>query len=94
MRPWVSQMRQVVFIMPIDSNKPMQRFGEKLRALREQHGLSLRKFANELGYSTHTHIARIEWGQKYPPIPLIFRIADYFDVPIEQLMRDELELDE
>ena len=79
--------------MSIDTDKPMQRFGEKLRMLREQHGLSLRQFAKALGYSTHTHIARIEWGQKYPPIPLIFKIAEYFDVPIERLMRDDLELE-
>ncbi|MDM8530216.1 helix-turn-helix transcriptional regulator [Anaerolineales bacterium HSG25] len=71
----------------------MDRFGEKLRILRERHGISLRNLSTELGFSGHTHLSRIEWGEKSPSARLAVKIADYFDVSLDRLMRDELELD-
>lgn len=35
----------------------MQRFGEKLRTLRQRRGLSLRDLANQLGFQSHAHAA-------------------------------------
>ena len=71
----------------------MQRFGEKLRVLRKQRGLSLRKLASMLGLATHSHLDRIESGESRPSADLILKIANFFEVSIDQLMRDELELD-
>lgn len=71
----------------------MQRFGEKLRTLRKRRGLSLRKLASALGLATHSHLDRIESGQSKPSADLILKIADYFEVSIDRLMRDELDLD-
>jgi transcriptional regulator with XRE-family HTH domain len=70
----------------------MQRFGEKVRTLRKQRGLSLRKLASELGLSTHSHLDRIESGQSKPSADLILKIADFFEVSIDDLMRDERKL--
>lgn len=72
----------------------MQRFGEKLRTLRTQRGLSLRKLASLLGLATHSHLDRIEKGESKPSADLILKIANFFGVTTDQLMRDELELDE
>ncbi len=69
----------------------MKRFGEKLRYLRKREGLSLRKLGDMLGVH-HTHVSQIEHGLK-PSVALIIKIADIFDVCIDKLMRDELELD-
>lgn len=71
----------------------MQRFGEKLRTLRKRQGLSLRKLASELGLATHSHLDRIESNQNKPSPELIIKIADFFEISIDQLMRDELEVD-
>jgi transcriptional regulator with XRE-family HTH domain len=71
----------------------MQRFGEKLRTLRQRHGLSLRDLATQLGFQSHAHVARIERGEKTPSADVILKIADVFQVSLDQLMRDELELD-
>ncbi|MCP4372609.1 MAG: helix-turn-helix transcriptional regulator [Deltaproteobacteria bacterium] len=71
----------------------MQRFGEKLRTLRNKRGVSLRELASELGFSSHAHLGRIEKGEKTPSAELILGIADFFKVPIDNLMRDDLELD-
>lgn len=70
----------------------MQRFGEKLRRLREQQGLSYRQLASELGV-THAHIAGIEAGKHNPSAELVFKIARYFEVLADHLMDDELEVD-
>jgi transcriptional regulator with XRE-family HTH domain len=71
----------------------MQRFGEKVHTLRQQQGLSLRKVASALGLATHSHLDRIESGQAMPSADLILKIAEFFGVSIDQLMRDELEID-
>jgi len=70
----------------------MQRFGEKLRTLRQRRDLSLREFAVVLGFNSHAHVARLETGEKMPSAELVLRIARFFDVPTDQLMKDELEL--
>ncbi len=70
----------------------MERFGEKVRTLRKQRGLSLRQLASELELATHSHLDRIERGESYPSAVLILKIADFFNVSIDQLMRDNLEV--
>ena len=70
----------------------MQRFGEKLRTLREGRALSYRKLAAELGVA-HTHIANIENGARTPSAELIVKIARYFQVSFDQLMDDNVELE-
>ncbi len=37
----------------------MERFGEKLRVLRKQRGLTMRELAQELGFSTHGYIGSL-----------------------------------
>lgn len=71
----------------------MGRFGEKLRYLRQRQGLSVRKLAVLLDIHAHSHIAKIETGHSQPSPDLILKIARFFDVSIDQLMKDELEID-
>jgi transcriptional regulator with XRE-family HTH domain len=71
----------------------MQRLGEKLRTLREQHGLSLRQLASMLGVKSYSHIAEIESGKSMPSVELLFKIANFFNVSTDQLLRDDLEID-
>jgi transcriptional regulator with XRE-family HTH domain len=44
-------------------NKRVQRFGEKLRTLRKQRGMTIKELAPLTGYSTHSHISEIENGR-------------------------------
>jgi len=71
----------------------MERFGEKLRLLRKRRSLSLRQLASKLGLATHSHLDRIESGENKPSADLILKIADFFEVSTDLLMRDEMELD-
>jgi len=69
----------------------MEKFGQKLRTLRERAGLSYRKLAVELDVS-FTHLSNIESGMRRPSLDLAVKIADYFEVPLEDLIRDERKL--
>ncbi|GAB4202465.1 MAG: hypothetical protein OHK0022_25720 [Roseiflexaceae bacterium] len=71
----------------------MQRFGEKVRVLRQRRGWTLRELAAALGHRSHAYINLIEIGQRKPNLELVMSIARLFDVTPDLLLRDELELD-
>ena len=71
----------------------MNRFGEKLRALRKKRGLTLIDLGTMLGVY-HTHVSQLETGRRTPNAAMILKIADIFGVSTDVLMRDALELDE
>ena len=71
----------------------MQRFGEKLRVLRKQRGLTLQELARELGFATHSYLSKLERGQKMPTGQLILEASRFFGVSADVLIKDELELD-
>ncbi len=70
----------------------MQKFGEKLRTLRKRRGLTVRQLAAMLGI-THSHIVGLEKSKHKPSVELVIKLADLFDVSIDRLLRDNLELD-
>ncbi len=72
----------------------MQRFGEKLHALRTAHELTLQQLAAELGYATHAYISELESGKKVPTAALVLKVARRFGVSTDVLMKDELDLKE
>lgn len=61
-----------------------------LKVLRAQHDLSQAALAEKLNVSRQT-INAIEKGKYDPSLPLAFRIARLFDLPIEQIFSDEQE---
>jgi transcriptional regulator with XRE-family HTH domain len=73
--------------------KIMNRLGEKLHSLRTRQRLTIRQLAPQLGVSD-SYITQIELGKKTPSAKLVVKIALFFHVPLDQLMRDDLELDE
>jgi transcriptional regulator with XRE-family HTH domain len=69
----------------------MDRFGEKLSTLRKRRGLSRRELS-ELVDVSQDHIYSIETGRRSPNSRMVVRIADFFGVTLDQLMRDELDV--
>ena len=69
----------------------IQRFGEKLRALRQRRGLSQQKLADELGFS-RIHLHHLEVGKRNPHAVLLVRISQIFAVPVDALVKVELVL--
>lgn len=70
----------------------MERFGEKLRILRNRRELTLREMGDILEVS-HTFVAQMEKGGKTPNVAMILKIARLFDVSTDVLIKDELELE-
>jgi len=72
----------------------MQRLGEKMRTLRERRGLTMRGLAIALGYpaSNSSYISDVEHGKRMPKADFLLKVADFFDVTLDQLARDELEV--
>jgi len=71
----------------------MQKFGEKLRALRTQHGMTLKRLAQELGLTAHGYISELESGKKKPTAEFVLKVARLFDITTDQLLKDELDLE-
>ena len=71
----------------------MKRIGEKLRTLRQQRNLSMKQLADLL-QTSDAQISRVENGQRKPSADLVFQISTFFAVPVDRLMRDDLELQE
>lgn len=68
------------------------RLGRKLRLLRERVGLSQTELAPLIGLSERSkgYISEIESGKKIPPATTILRIAQYFNVSTDYLLRDDI----
>jgi transcriptional regulator with XRE-family HTH domain len=68
------------------------RFGEKLRTLRKRQRLTTRMLATQLGTSGG-YLSNVENGKVTPNIDFALRVAHFFNVSTDQLLRDELDLD-
>jgi transcriptional regulator with XRE-family HTH domain len=72
----------------------VQRFGDKLRQLRTRAGLTQRSLAQALGYTNaHAYISDFETGKRKPTLEFAMKIAQFFNVSADQLIRDDIELD-
>ncbi|MGW7292288.1 helix-turn-helix domain-containing protein [Streptomyces xiamenensis] len=57
---------------------PQARVGRKVRQLREQRGLSLRRLSKEVSGYSYSYIHRVEQGQQKPSTALVRALDDYF----------------
>jgi transcriptional regulator with XRE-family HTH domain len=67
------------------------RFGVKLRTLRTRQGLTTRMLAAQLGTSGG-YLSNVENGKVTPNIDFAVRVAYFFNVSTDQLLRDDLDL--
>jgi transcriptional regulator with XRE-family HTH domain len=62
--------------------------GEKLRAIRQQHQMSLRELANKADVSA-SMLSQIETGKAYPSVRSLYNIADALAVPVDYFFPEE-----
>ena len=60
-------------------------FAERLRELREKHGLTQKELGNALNVTSQT-ISNYEIGKREPEISEFIKLADYFGVSIDYLI--------
>lgn len=77
---------------PISRKPIIQRFGQKLHALRTQRGMTLKELAIALGHAAHGYISELETGKKTPTVEFVVKAAHLFNVTTDQLLMDEREL--
>lgn len=66
-----------------------KQFGERMRARREELGMSQLDLALKIGYNTKQAISKIEKGERSVKISKIELLADALDVSIDYLMGTE-----
>ena len=69
----------------MDTDERRKRVGVRVKALREQQGLSQRKLALMIG-SNQTHIWQIENGTVNVGLDLLCRLADALEVNVRDLI--------
>ncbi len=67
--------------------------GDKLRYLRRQHRLTQTDLSRHLHLASQAYISDLEAARKIPSLDLVVRIADFFSVTTDYLLRDELPVD-
>ena len=69
----------------MNTDERRKRLGERIKALREQQGLSQRKLALMIG-SNQTHIWQIENGTVNVGLDMLCRLADALEVNVRDLI--------
>jgi putative transcriptional regulator len=69
----------------------LERFPEKLRLLRNRHELSQQQLANHFGFSKN-YVSALENGRKKPSLELAYKLSVLFQVTLDQLVRDDLDV--
>ena len=65
----------------------LKNFGTVLRNTRREKGLSQEALAERLGMNSHSHICRLESGQMYPSLEMVFKIADALGIKAWELVK-------
>ena len=63
------------------------KFNEKLMSIRKAKGLSQEELGMELQVSRQT-ISKWESGQSYPDFQRLVMLSDYFDMTLDELVKD------
>ena len=64
---------------------------EKISIIRKMNNLTQEEFAEELGVSRQA-VSKWENGSSVPDVQMLLRIADYYNLTLDQLVRDEFDL--
>jgi transcriptional regulator with XRE-family HTH domain len=76
-----------------DDQPQLQQLGAKLRYLRTRGDWTQLDVSRELGLAAHAHISYLEGNRKEPSIDLLLKIADFFGVSIDYLLRDDIPIE-
>ncbi len=55
--------------------------------------MTLKEVASAVDISAHSYVSKLESGEKQPSLEMALKIARLFDVSLDKLAKDELELD-
>jgi transcriptional regulator with XRE-family HTH domain len=56
--------------------------------------MTLRALTDALGYTAYSYLSEVETGKLQPSVDLVLKVARFFDVTTDQLLKDELDVDD
>ena len=59
--------------------------GQRVRDLRNSHGMTAEELSEKLDYS-HSHVSKVESGQRCYSMDFLICLAQYFDVSLDYLV--------
>lgn len=62
--------------------------GPAIRKLRQERGITITQLAEQTGVS-YQHVANVELGHNTARIEFLYRVANLFQVPIEQVVLED-----
>lgn len=74
-------------------NKLLRTFGNRLREVREEQGMSQEVLSKEAGYD-RTYVGKVERGESSPSLKTIQEFADILDVEAWRLLKETEDRDE
>lgn len=83
-RPWSDKQQKIMLIRMERSKDITVRFGQRVKTLRLQAGLSQEAFADKCGLD-RTYISGIERGVRNPTLEVIGVIADGLGIELKDL---------
>jgi len=70
----------------------MNRLGEKVRLLRNRQTMTTRQLGDVFGVDSSL-ITKIETSKSVPSLGLAVKIAQFFEITVDDLVNDEIEID-
>ena len=70
------------------TSRDAMKVGPKIRRLRREQSLSQAALADILGVSA-SYLNLIEHNRRKVTVPLLMKLSDYFDIPVDQLAEEE-----
>mgnify|MGYP005808507097 CR=1 FL=1 len=66
-------------------------FNEKIKQLRDKHGISQKKLADAIGVA-QSSINYWEKGERTPSIDAVQKLANYFDVTLDEILLNDSDI--
>ena len=63
----------------------MENFGDNLRRIREEKGVSMKKAASDMGIPYTTYLS-YEYGRREPSIEMLLKLSEYYGVSTDELL--------
>jgi transcriptional regulator with XRE-family HTH domain len=56
--------------------------------------MSQRDLGKEMGFSSSAYVHFLETGQRKPNVELLIKLAEFFEITMDELARDDREIEE
>lgn len=70
------------------SEKELMVIGARISTERKRQGLTQRRLATMLGYTSHSYLSNVERGKKKPSLNMLCELSEIFEVELEYFLTE------